>query len=148
VATAKLISGDRNISIKIHNNLKEINMGEWEGKTQTYIEENYPQEFFSFWNSPHLYSPLSGESFEELYSRVMNTLDQIKRENSSGNVLIVTHSAVIKCFLAYFKNNPLEKLWEPPYIHDTSVTIVEITGEKNRIILEGDLSHKAQCCKW
>jgi broad specificity phosphatase PhoE len=84
-------------------------MGEWEGKTTSYLEQTYPNEYFSFWNSSHPYKPMKGETFRELQSRVIEALNQIKRDNTSGQVLIVTHSVVIKCLLAVFKNNPLEK---------------------------------------
>ena len=140
--TANLISADRDIPIIINSNLKEINMGDWEGKTHSYIEEHYPNEYFSFWNTPHLYTPINGETYIELHSRVIKALNEIKNHHDSGNVLIVTHTVVIKCLLAFFKNQPLEKLWEPPFIHDTSLSVVEIESENARIVLEGDISHR------
>lgn len=36
----------------------------------------------------------------------------------------------------------MEKIWEPPFIHDTSLTVIEINGDMGRIVLEGDLSHR------
>ncbi|MEK3886654.1 histidine phosphatase family protein [Bacillus sp. FSL K6-3431] len=139
--TAELICKDRNIPIIFDENLKEIDIGDWEGKTQSYIEENYPNEYHSFWNTPHLYTSLNGENFIDLQGRVLKSLNAIREKNTSGNVLIVTHSVVIKMLLAFFKNSPLEKLWEPPFIYDTSLTVVELREQDNRIVLEGDLSH-------
>lgn len=140
--TSKLICGDRNIPIIMDRNLKEINMGEWEGKTQSYIKENYPVEFHSFWNAPQNYIPVGGETFFEMQERVWRVLDRIKSEHNSGNILIVTHSVVIKCLTSIFKNLSIDELWDPPYIHDTSLTVVEVHEREYRIILEGDISHK------
>jgi broad specificity phosphatase PhoE len=90
IKTAKLISSARNIPIIINDNLKEIKMGEWEGKTISYLEQTYPNEYFSFWNTPLLYKPMKGETFRDLQSRVIEALNQIQKDNSSGHVLIVT----------------------------------------------------------
>ncbi|MFC4323017.1 histidine phosphatase family protein [Litchfieldia salsa] len=142
VSTANLIIGEREIPIIIDHNLKEINMGDWEGQTSSDIEENYSKEFYSFWNTPHLYHSINGESFDELRHRVLNSIISIQEKYSTGNILIVTHAVVIKTLMAFFKDYPLEKLWEPPFIHDTSLTIVEINGNDKHIVVEGDLSHR------
>ena len=117
-------------------------MGDWEGETQGAIEAVYPMEFDAFWNNPHLYKPVKGESFVEVKERAMNALDRIQHEYETGNILIVTHSVVIKCFYSIFKNASIDSLWDPPFIHDTSLTVVEIEEGGFKIILEGDLSHR------
>ncbi len=140
--TTELIRGAREVPVYYDENLKEIHMGEWEGKTLTSIKYSYPQEFNSFWNTPHLYTPAGGETFEQTRLRAAKFLEDIKNQYQSGNVLVVTHSVVIKCLFTIFKNTALEYLWDPPYIHDTSLTIVEIKEDKYKIVLEGDLSHR------
>ena len=80
--TAEVICGDRIIPIIIDENLKEINMGLWEGKTQSYIQENYPEEFNSFWDNPQNYNPVGGETFFETLERVREVLDRIKSEHT------------------------------------------------------------------
>ncbi|MDZ5473098.1 histidine phosphatase family protein [Bacillus sp. 31A1R] len=140
--TAKLISTGRDIPIHLNSNLREIHMGEWEGNTHEEIQKYYPTEYQLFWNAPHLYKPLSGEGFVELNNRVLKALDEIKSNHTSGNILIVTHTVVIKCLLAHFNHKPLERLWDPPFIHDTSLSVVEVEGEQYRVVIEGDSSHK------
>ncbi|WLR42558.1 histidine phosphatase family protein [Bacillus carboniphilus] len=140
--TANLIRGDRDTPIILNDDLKEINMGEWEGKRFLQSRGNYPEAFHSFWNTPHLYKPVGGESFEQLKDRVLKAMNFIQEEHTSGNVLVVTHSVVIKTLLAFFKNSPLENIWDPPYIHDTSLTVVELGEGKSNIVIEGDISHR------
>ncbi|MFD2444746.1 histidine phosphatase family protein [Bacillus sp. CGMCC 1.16607] len=142
--TADLIKGERDISILLDKDLREIHMGEWEGQTVSFIEKNFPNEHYSFWNTPHLYKTETGESFDELRNRVNNFLNRLQEMYTSGNILIVTHAVVIKTILAIFKDYPTEKLWTPPFIHDTSLTNVELIGEKKNFIIEGDLSHRVK----
>lgn len=140
--TSELIRGEREIPIFFDDQLREINMGDWEGKTHTFIKDTYPNEYQAFWEMPHLFKPCGGESFDAFMDRVICVFDKIISENKNGSILVVTHSVVIKAVLLYIKKLPLEKLWEPPFINDTSLTIVEIvdTGEST-IKLEGCTLH-------
>ncbi|WP_416828475.1 histidine phosphatase family protein [Ectobacillus polymachus] len=141
VHTAELIMQNRNTpSIIVNDNLRELKLGEWEGKTQSYVEEHYPTEYHDFWYAPARFTVVGGESFTDFQKRVFLFLKQM--EQQEGNVLVVTHTVVIKYLLAYFKDIPLEKLWDPPYIHDTSLTVIERNGEMNQVMLEGDHSHR------
>ncbi|MFP7299232.1 histidine phosphatase family protein [Neobacillus niacini] len=140
-ATASLIRGDRDIPVIYDENLREIKLGQWEGKTHSLIKELYQTEFDAFWNAPHQYTSVEGETFEQTRARAIRVLERIKSEHESGNILIVTHSVVIKCLYSYFKNLRIEALWDPPYIHDTSLTIVETNENGFKLILEGDTTH-------
>lgn len=140
--TSKLILRDRTIPLIFDMNLREMNFGIWEGKTVEFIQKNYPIEIEKFWNSPHTFIPIEGESFNEVQDRVLKFIEHIKLKYTDGNILIVTHSVIIKSFLSIFKNLPVCKLWDPPYIHDTSLTVVELTDDKYKIHLEGSVSHK------
>jgi broad specificity phosphatase PhoE len=140
-ATTNLIKGERNIPVIYDENLREIKLGQWEGKTHSSIKETYQSEYESFWNAPHLFKTVGGETFEETRARAVQVLNRIKSEYKSGNILIVTHSVVIKCLYSFFKNTPIETLWDPPYIHDTSLTIVEMNEDGFKLVLEGDITH-------
>ena len=140
--TAKIIKGERDIPIVYDDNLKEINMGEWEGKSLSSIKASYPAEFDAFWNNPSLYTAVGGETFAQVRERAVHVLNRIKNEHQSGTILVITHSVVIKCLFSIFKNTPLDQIWDPPFIHDTSLTVVEMNDSGHKIVLAGDLSHR------
>ncbi len=140
--TAKIIRNNKNTPIILEDKLKEIHMGDWEGETHQTLSEKYPAAYTSFWETPHLYESKSGENFTDLFNRAAEAVNRIITENTSGRVLMVTHSVIIKCLFAYFKNRSMERLWDPPYIHDTSLTIVYVMDNGYEFLLEGDLSHR------
>lgn len=140
--TAKLISGDRKQIFIEDENLREINLGDWEGQTHDNIKEQYPSEYDAFWNKPHLYKSNSGEDFYQLNERVKQFLERVKSEQVSGNILIVTHTVFIKTLLAHCKSLSIEQLWGPPFIHDTSLSIIDMNDGEFKIIVEADISHK------
>ncbi|MFL0247984.1 histidine phosphatase family protein [Candidatus Clostridium stratigraminis] len=139
--TTELIFKGRNIEVVYDENLKEINLGELQGLNQEEIKNIYPEFQNHFWENPQEYVPISGESFYDVKDRVIKVLQRIISENPEGNVMIVTHGVVLKTIHAYFKNLTMDKLWDPPFIYDTSLTIVEIENGIAKIIVEGDISH-------
>lgn len=140
--TAKYIRGDKTTEIIVEEGLKEMGFGVWEGMERTAIEDRYPTVYDHFWHKPHLYTPIDGESFEQLFDRVRKALKNIV-ENSRGSshVLIVAHAVVIKAIFAIVKNLPLEEFWHPPYMHDTCLSVIEANNNDLKFILEADISH-------
>ncbi|MCM0649083.1 histidine phosphatase family protein [Clostridium swellfunianum] len=139
--TTELILDGRDIEVVYEENLREIHLGEIEGKNQEEANIIYPDFSTHFWEKPHLYKAKSGEDFYQVRERVLKALERIIKENPSGNVLIVTHGVILKTIHSYFKNLSMERLWDPPFIYDTSLTIVEIENGEFNIVVEGDVSH-------
>jgi len=141
VHTANLIKGLQNLEVKTVENLKEIHLGSWEGKTHDEVKLLEPERYEHFWNAPHLYVADTGETFQQLQQRVENFLSSIVYKHTEGNILIVTHTVFIKMLLAVVKHLPISNLWGPPYIKDTSLSIIEIENGRSNIRLEADIEH-------
>lgn len=141
IHTAELIRGDRDISIITDDNLREINLGNWEGMVDEDIKMIDGQRYKAFWETPHLYQSESGESFYQVRDRANAVLQKILKENNDGNILIVSHAVFIKSILSIIKSLPVEQLWNQPFIHGTGLTIVEVCDNSTKILLEGDMSH-------
>lgn len=143
VDTADLIIRERQIPIITDKNLREMNMGDWEGRVQEDIQKEAPESFHKFWSKPHLYIPESGEAFIDVQSRALLAIDRIQKKQHAGNVLVVTHTIVIKSLLAHYKQLGIENLWDPPFIHDTSLTLIEVDQSGSQIVFEGDSTHRS-----
>ena len=141
VETAKYIRGNKDTRIILIEYLKELSFGSWEGIENSEIEELYPEQYFNFWNKPHLYEHTDGESFENLIVRVRKALNEIINNSNGNNILIVSHALVIKAIYAIIKSYSLEEFWNPPFMHDTCLTVLETTDEGIKVILEADVSH-------
>lgn len=141
LTTAEIIGGDQSCSIMPSDDLQEMSFGEWEGKLQKEIAQNEPLRFETFWHSPDSYIASSGEDFYEVEERVLQVLQRIIKENPSGNVLIVTHTVVVKILMAYFEDRSIEALWNPPLIEPASLCKIEISDNQVNILLHGDTSH-------
>ncbi|MDR7871453.1 MAG: histidine phosphatase family protein [Tissierellaceae bacterium] len=138
--TAELIRGNKDTEIKTLEDIREIGFGSWEGMEIQTIRQKYSDEFDTYLNRPHLYKPIDGESFEEVYRRVENALDKILSMDAE-NILIVSHGVTIKVLTSIIKGIPMEELYKIPVQMGTALNICEYDGNKLRFLIEEDTSH-------
>jgi broad specificity phosphatase PhoE len=143
--TARYIKSDQEVPIHTLENLKEIHFGDWEGKTKEEIEnvDAYKYEYINFWEKPHIYNhtPHKGECLTAFKQRVEHALRKISSDHQNGNILIVAHGVIIKAILSFTMNISTERMWEPPFIHGTSLTKFTWDGEDFKFQMIGDTTH-------
>jgi probable phosphoglycerate mutase len=140
--TAEILRHQRERELTLHNDLQEIYMGSWEGKTQQELRQNHAAAYTAFWETPHLYHPENGgESFHDMQSRVIPLIDSLLTRQQGKTILIVTHTVTLKIIMSHFEKRSLAQLWHPPYIHPTALCKVIIENQQPSIELHGDISH-------
>ncbi|MBS4539085.1 histidine phosphatase family protein [Clostridium sp. D2Q-11] len=138
--TAEIIKGDRDIKIIKEERIKEMSFGDWEGVKAKVVQESDAEMFNNLWNNPIAYMSEKGETYQQVYDRVIPVIEEIK-EKYEGNVLIVAHGIVLAIIMLYVKGRPLKDLWEDEVLPNTSLTIVDAKNDKFNIELYGDISH-------
>lgn len=108
--TAKIISRGLNVAVSIRPELKEIDLGEWDGQTLQAIRSDFPAEWDERGKYMDTYRPPGGESFVDLYQRVVPVFDHIA-ETASDPVLIVGHAGVNRMILCRVLGMPIRKLF-------------------------------------
>lgn len=89
----------------INQNLKEVNYGDWEGKTWAEINTE-GDNLWMYANTNN--QPPNGESFAELKQRVVKELENIAKR-PEDKIAVVCHGGVIRSVLSHWLNTPLEK---------------------------------------
>lgn len=141
--TTKLILGDRNIDIVSIDEFQEINMGKVEGIPREDFEKNYPIEYHNFWNNAIDYNPSAyeGESYQEILERVQIGLNKLINENSSGNILVISHGVTLKAIFNIINEKGIDEFSKQPVPENTSTTIVEYDSNNFKIIKFSDTEH-------
>ena len=139
--TAEILKGERDLQIIAHDALKEMNLSEWEGLDQNEIKRKDEEQFYNYWKAPQLYKPMGGEDFVELQQRVTSGIREIAENHKDETILIVTHTMALKALMASLRNKPISTMWDPPFIKQTSLTIIEIDDDKINIKMYADASH-------
>jgi probable phosphoglycerate mutase len=81
--TAQIIAGSRGIPIEVTPELREINLGEWDGLPVSDIKSNFPDEWRMRGENMESYRPPGGESFSDLASRVVPVFGSMLMETFS-----------------------------------------------------------------
>ncbi|NXE50333.1 F262 bisphosphatase, partial [Casuarius casuarius] len=101
--------------------LNEIDAGVCEEMTYAEIEAKYPDEFALRDQEKYLYRYPGGESYQDLVQRLEPVIMELERQ---GNVLVISHQAVMRCLLAYFLDKSADEL---PYLRCPLHTIFKLT---------------------
>ncbi len=125
--TAAIVSRDRGFAIIPAPELREINLGQWDGVAMTQIRE----QFLDLWQSRgedivH-FRPPEAESFADLQQRVVPFIRHIAAQ-SAGNTLIITHAGVIRVLLCHVLQMPLSHLFRICLDYGGITLIKDING--------------------
>jgi len=142
MTTAEIIRGQRPLKIITDDALREIHMGDWEGRTRSEILQTDAQGMASFSQQPAEYIPNhQGESFDAVLKRVIPALHEIIAQHPEQTILIVSHGITLRLILSYFEQRPLTELWSSPFMQPTALSKVVVEDNKTTIELYGDVSH-------
>ncbi len=139
--TAHIVAGKRDIPIIPMDILREINLGEWEGKVFIEVEKNDPEQYENFWKSPHLYIPAGGEEFADIKKRIGDILQTLIKRHDGKNIMLVTHTVSLKTIMMIVENKELKDFWSGAYVHPTSLSVIEYENDRWNVVKWGDISH-------
>ena len=129
IDTAKILLNEQPTPINELRDLREINMGVWEGLKHTDVKKMYSAEHFNFWNRPSRFNVEHSESFLALATRSVAVIKKIIRKHQGQKILIVSHAGLIKTLLTTLQSRPLDQLWDAPFAENLSHSI--LIGHQN-----------------
>ena len=134
--TAEILIKDRDLSIHEDQRLIEMSFGEGEGESLIEIHTHPEMKLYNFIHNPGEYiPPAGGETFENLYNRCKNFIEDIiiPAESNYNYMLIVGHGALIRGMIHYINNRPSKDFWTITH-KNCSVTIVECKLSKLKLL--------------
>lgn len=120
--TALEIARSFELPVRQEERLKEMNFGNWEGKT---VEEIFKENA-----QANLFFPPGGETIEKFRRRVERFFSEMAAANGEGTVLVVSHAGVLKAILLRVLGLPLDQFWEIP--QDTGALTEIYSSSANR----------------
>ena len=96
VHTAAIINEERRIPMILDDALKEMNLGEIEGKE---VKDEY-------WDLDYDYQSIGGENIPDFMKRIYTFLDRIIRQYPNYTILITAHGGVSRAMKCYFEGIP------------------------------------------
>lgn len=134
--TAELLFAHRPLTVTYLDSLREISLGPWEGQLYADIEMAEPEQYHNFFNAPHRFAVPGAETYRELQQRGVSVLRQIQQRHGGQEIAVVSHGALLKSVLNHLENKPLERLWDPPLLHNCSHSILEFDDASTGNIIQ------------
>jgi|ERR1051326_1640425 alpha-ribazole phosphatase len=97
---AQILASTHRCGVEIIDALRELDFGEFEGRTYDEIAASYPDLYRQWMEHPTDTRFPGGESFHEMYARVTAATVDLRSRHSGESIAIVTHGGVIRILLA------------------------------------------------
>jgi len=92
-------------------NLRELDIGIWEGKTWEEIQADYPKEWKARLADIVNYRVPGGENLNDLRNRIIPVIGEIARSHRGENVLVIAHGGANRVILLDAIGAPLSSLF-------------------------------------
>lgn len=139
--TAMYAKGDLDIPVVEMDEFREMNLGQWEGRTLEELEKEDGDNYKKYWNTPFEYETRNGENFQDLLDRINIGLIKVIEQFEGKRVLLVTHGMTLMAILSILTKRDLNEIIKEPVRAQTGITHIEIGVLKNKLILDNDTSH-------
>ena len=93
--TAEISLSEKKCDIEIVAPLREIHLGDWEGKSFDEVRSSWNEIYEKRGSSFDSVAPPNGESFTDLQQRTVPAFEKILERNSVGDILIFAHGGAI-----------------------------------------------------
>jgi alpha-ribazole phosphatase len=107
--SAEIIAKGRQLEVRMEPDLREIQLGLWDGLTRSEVASRFPGEFEKRGTDLPNLRPKNGESFSDLSRRVVPVFERIAGERVNM-ILIVAHAGVNRVILCHVLGMPLANL--------------------------------------
>lgn len=123
--TAAPIARALGLRVKTERGLIECDFGDWTGAELTKLMKL--PEWSTVQRSPSTFRFPSGESFNEMQTRMVSTIDNLSRAHPGGTIVCVSHADPIKAALAHALGTHID-LFQRIVVSTCSVSIVQYTS--------------------
>ncbi len=132
VDSAELIARPFGLKPIIMKELRERHFGHWEGMTFEEIKEQYPDEFNAWARDPLEFSPIGGESTEDVSKRIMPVFNNILQSHLNHNLVIMSHGGVNRVILCNLLGIPLQYIFRIEQDF-ACINLIEFYGDNHTV---------------
>lgn len=105
--TAEIIAEHNQASAQPSEAWREIDMGAWEGRTLSSLNDEAPEQVALLFDDPVSFEYPDGESFADFTMRIKKALDQLLLTHPHGEIALVAHGGVCRAIIGGVLGMPL-----------------------------------------
>jgi len=121
--TVKPIADALGLTVCQRQDLREVDVGKWQGKRIEDVKREYPDSFALYKENPGMARFDGGENYADVMQRGRKAFEKIAAENEGNTVVVGTHGGVIRTLRAAWGNVPPDQIKDIPHVPNGSVSI-------------------------
>ena len=141
ITTAQPLCDALGIDLRVRAELNEIAYGSWEGLTKETVHQQYHDEYISWLADPAWHEPTGGATALVISRRGLQVIEEIQKQFTDGNILLVSHKATIRIILCGLLGIDVGRFRYRLACPVGSVSIVEFTSSGPMLKALADRSH-------
>jgi alpha-ribazole phosphatase len=104
---AETIAERHHLNVQSDASWREIDMGEWDGRTIASLNDEAPNLVTQLFDDPASFAYPGGESFKVFISRIQTALENLLATHAMGEVALVTHGGVCRTIIGSAMGMPV-----------------------------------------
>lgn len=142
--TAEIVANERGLAVTLVNELRELSLGVWEGRTVDDVLATEAEAYRNWRERPYDCPPPEGEHIADVARRVLPVMELIVSSHADGQeALVVSHGGVISVYLCHLLGLSPNALWQLA-IGNASLSIVD----PPRVLTLNDTAHLEGLRPW
>lgn len=106
---AQKFAQDNKIELEIDDDFREIDFGDWEGKTTEELWRTHKKQLIAFWDDPENNTPPNAENLSDFQNRVNFGFMEITKKYKDEKILLVVHGGVIRQIISFILSATFKK---------------------------------------
>ena len=139
--TARAVSEPRNLPVILRRELREVNLGWWEGLPWQTVAQMDMEQLRCFHLDLSRFDVKNGESGAAARDRMLSAIRAIAAENEGKTVAVFSHGAALRILLGTIRGMSLADIDQSVLGDNTAVTLLEVEGDAIREVYGNDNSH-------
>lgn len=131
--TAERLALPHRLTVQTVPELIECDVGLWEGRTWPDIERDDADYHAAFRADPATHGYAGGENLTQVAQRVGPAFASLLQKHSGGNIAVVGHNIVNRCYLAEQLGIPLARARDRLVQHNCGVNLIRQRGGKTQV---------------
>jgi alpha-ribazole phosphatase/probable phosphoglycerate mutase len=106
---AELIAKAHDLKVSAHESLRELHIGDWEGRTWAELQEAYPNDWQARLQDLVNFQVPGGESLQDAADRIRPIIKQILAKHPGCDIALIAHGGVNRIILLDAIGAPLQQ---------------------------------------
>jgi alpha-ribazole phosphatase/probable phosphoglycerate mutase len=106
---AELVAATHHLEVITHEALRELHIGEWEGRTWAELQETYPDDWQARLQDLVNFQVPGGESLQDAANRIRPLIAGMLDQHRGGDIALVAHGGVNRIILLDAIGAPLQQ---------------------------------------